>query len=152
MPGIVDYAHCDDMKYAVSEYDSRWSYSTSRSRDSRRSYSRSPVRSPYLSRSPSHSHSYSGRSRSISPKRKYSFRSPSVSHSRLFVDFLQISIQIQISSYFRIAIEHNFFEYYFVRCSWWTPNYILLRSMAMYTFLIWIFVERSCSDLSGLNK
>ncbi|XP_062144626.1 serine/arginine-rich splicing factor SR30-like [Alnus glutinosa] len=101
MSGIVDYAHYDDMKYAirklddtefrnsfsrayirVRDYDSRRSYSRSRSRDSRQSYSRSPVRSPYMSRSPSHSHSYSGRSRSISPKRKYSFRSPSVSRSR----------------------------------------------------------------------
>ncbi|GMY21751.1 serine/arginine-rich splicing factor SR30-like isoform X3 [Fagus crenata] len=113
MTGIVDYAHYDDMKYAIKklddtefrnafsrsyirvrEYDSRRSYSRSRSRDSRRSYSRSrsrdsrrsysrsPVRSPYMSRSPSRSHSYSGRSRSISPKRKYSRRSPSVSRSR----------------------------------------------------------------------
>nr|POE72570.1 isoform 2 of serine/arginine-rich splicing factor sr30 [Quercus suber] len=97
MTGIVDYAHYDDMKYAIKklddsefrnafsrsyvrvrEYDSRRSYSRSRSRDSRRSYSRSP----YISRSPSRSRSYSGRSGSISPKRKYSRRSPSVSSSR----------------------------------------------------------------------
>ncbi|KAK4595723.1 hypothetical protein RGQ29_013992 [Quercus rubra] len=97
MTGIVDYAHYDDMKYAIKklddsefrnafsrsyvrvrEYDSRRSYSRSRSRDSRRSYSRSP----YMSRSPSRSRSYSGRSGSISPKRKYSRRSPSVSGSR----------------------------------------------------------------------
>ncbi|KAL4598553.1 hypothetical protein ACB092_11G067400 [Castanea dentata] len=97
MTRIVDYAHCDDMKYAIKklddsefpnafsrsyvrvrEYDSRWSYSRSRSRDSRRSYSRSP----YMLRSPSRSRSYSGRSGSISPKRKYSHPSPSVSGSR----------------------------------------------------------------------
>ncbi|KAE8010250.1 hypothetical protein FH972_006635 [Carpinus fangiana] len=103
MAGIVDYAHYDDMKYAIKklddtafrnafsqayirvrEYDSndsRRSYSRSRSRDSRQSYSRSPS-SRFMSRSPSHSRSYSGRSRSISPKRKYSQRSPSISHSR----------------------------------------------------------------------
>ncbi|KAF3955377.1 hypothetical protein CMV_019399 [Castanea mollissima] len=97
MTRIVDYAHYDDMKYAIKklddsefwnvfsrsyvwvrEYDSRWSYSRSRSYDSRQSYSRSP----YMSRSPSRSRSYSGRSESISPKRKYSRPSPSVSGSR----------------------------------------------------------------------
>ncbi|KAG2695644.1 hypothetical protein I3760_07G021800 [Carya illinoinensis] len=97
MKGIVDYAHYDDMKYAIKElddskfrnafsrsyirvreYDSRQSYSRSRSRDSRRSYSRSSS----ISRSPSRSRSYGGRSRSISPERKYSHQSPSESRSR----------------------------------------------------------------------
>ncbi|KAF3944590.1 hypothetical protein CMV_028954 [Castanea mollissima] len=62
----------------VREYDSRRSYSRSCSRDSRWSYSRSP----YMSISPSRSRSYSGRSGSISPKRKYSRPSPSVFGSR----------------------------------------------------------------------
>ncbi|XVF06024.1 hypothetical protein REPUB_Repub06bG0012500 [Reevesia pubescens] len=91
MTGIVDYTNKDDMKYAirklddtefrnafsrayirVKEYDSRY--------DSRHSYSRSPSRSPY-SRSPSHSRSYSSRSRSKSPRARYLRRSPSISRS-----------------------------------------------------------------------
>ncbi|GFY90549.1 similar to SERINE-ARGININE PROTEIN 30 [Actinidia rufa] len=70
MRGIVDYTNYDDMKYAVKEYDP--------------SYSRSPSRSPYhsRSRSPSRSHSYSSRSRSKSPRAKYSHRSPYRSRSR----------------------------------------------------------------------
>ncbi|XP_061363322.1 serine/arginine-rich splicing factor SR30-like isoform X1 [Gastrolobium bilobum] len=92
--GIVDYTNCDDMKYAirklddsefrnafsrayirVREYDR--SYSRSPSCDSRRSYSRSPSCSPYMSRSrsQSRSNSYSGRSRSLTPKAKFSRRS-----------------------------------------------------------------------------
>nr|XP_012462635.1 unnamed protein product [Gossypium raimondii] len=82
MTGIVDYTNYDDMKYAirklddsefrnafsrayirVKKYDSRY--------DSRRSYSRS--RSPY-SRSPSRSRSYSSRSRSRSMSRRHSSR------------------------------------------------------------------------------
>ncbi|XP_012462634.1 serine/arginine-rich splicing factor SR30 [Gossypium raimondii] len=91
MTGIVDYTNYDDMKYAirklddsefrnafsrayirVKKYDSRY--------DSRRSYSRS--RSPY-SRSPSRSRSYSSRSRSRSksPRARYTSQSPSVSRS-----------------------------------------------------------------------
>ncbi|TYG87348.1 hypothetical protein ES288_A13G207100v1 [Gossypium darwinii] len=91
MTGIVDYTNYDDMKYAirklddsefrnafsrayirVKEYDSKY--------DSRRSYSRS--RSPY-SRSPSRSCSYSSRSRSRSksPRARYTSQSPSVSRS-----------------------------------------------------------------------
>ncbi|KAA3486365.1 Pre-mRNA-splicing factor SF2-like protein [Gossypium australe] len=89
MTGIVDYTNYDDMKYAirklddskfrnafsrayirVKEYDSKY--------DSRRSYSRS--RSPY-SRSPSRSRSYSSRSRSKSPRARYTSQSPSVSRS-----------------------------------------------------------------------
>ncbi|KAJ7973331.1 putative Arginine/serine-rich splicing factor [Quillaja saponaria] len=98
MTGIVDYTNYDDMKYAirklddsefrnafarayvrVREYDSRRSYSRSPSHDSRRSYSRSPSRSPYISRS--RSHSYSDRSRSLTPKAQYSRRSESRSRS-----------------------------------------------------------------------
>ncbi|XP_034222321.1 serine/arginine-rich splicing factor SR30 isoform X1 [Prunus dulcis] len=103
MTGIVDYTNYDDMRYAVrklddsefknafsrayirvKEYDSRRSYSRSPSYDMRRSYSRSPSRSPYMSRSQSRSHSYSygGRIRSISPEAKYLHRSPSVSYPR----------------------------------------------------------------------
>ncbi|KAH7543028.1 hypothetical protein FEM48_Zijuj02G0139200 [Ziziphus jujuba var. spinosa] len=102
MTGIVDYTNYDDMKYAIRKLDdsefrnafsrsyirvreySRRSYSRSPSYDSRRSYSRSRSRSPYVSRSrsPSYSRSYGGRSRSISPRDKYSRRSPSVSRSR----------------------------------------------------------------------
>ncbi|KAK7344252.1 hypothetical protein VNO77_13648 [Canavalia gladiata] len=101
MTGIVDYTNYDDMKYAirklddsefrnafsrayirVREYDR--SYSRSPSRDSRRSYSRSLSHSPYMSRSRSQSRSpsYSGRSRSFSPKVKRSRRSISLSRSQ----------------------------------------------------------------------
>ncbi|KAL9447262.1 hypothetical protein AB3S75_014854 [Citrus x aurantiifolia] len=106
MTGIVDYTSYDDMKYAVrkldrSEFRNAFSRSYVRVReyDSRRSYSRSPSRSPYYSRSrsrspyylrsrspyysrsrsPSRSWSYSPRSRSYSPGGKYSRRSPSLS-------------------------------------------------------------------------
>lgn len=100
LTGIVDYTNYDDVKYAirklddsefrnafsrsyirVREYDR--SHSRSPSRDSRRSYSRS--RSPYVSRSRSRSlsHSYSGRSRSLSPKAKHSRRSFSLSRCSL---------------------------------------------------------------------
>ncbi|PON52097.1 Splicing factor-like protein [Trema orientale] len=105
MTGIVDYTNYDDMKYAirklddsefrnafsrsyirVREYNSRQSYSGSPSYDSRRSYSRRPSHSPYgyrsRSRSPYHSRSYRGCSRSMSPRGKYSQYSPSLSRSR----------------------------------------------------------------------
>ncbi|XP_031269368.1 serine/arginine-rich splicing factor SR30-like isoform X2 [Pistacia vera] len=97
MTGIVDYTTYDDMKYAIKklngsafrnafsrsyvrvrEYDSRYSRSPSRSPYN----SRSRSRSPYYSRSRSRSLSYSDRSRSISPRAKYSRRSPSVSPAR----------------------------------------------------------------------
>ncbi|XP_052298593.1 serine/arginine-rich splicing factor SR30-like isoform X5 [Citrus sinensis] len=101
MTGIVDYTSYDDMKYAIrkldrSEFRNAFSRSYVRVReyDSRRSYSRSPSRSPYYSRSrsrspyysrsrsPSRSWSYSPRSRSYSPRGKYSCRSPSLSPAR----------------------------------------------------------------------
>ncbi|GAY57454.1 hypothetical protein CUMW_179550 [Citrus unshiu] len=101
MTGIVDYTSYDDMKYAIrkldrSEFRNAFSRSYVRVReyDSRRSYSRSPSRSPYYSRSrsrspyysrsrsPSRSWSYSPRSRSFSPRGKYSCRSPSLSPAR----------------------------------------------------------------------
>ncbi|KAL9450416.1 hypothetical protein AB3S75_012205 [Citrus x aurantiifolia] len=101
MTGIVDYTSYDDMKYAIrkldrSEFRNAFSRSYVRVReyDSRRSYSRSPSRSPYYSRSrsrspyysrsrsPSRSWSYSPRSRSYSPRGKYSRRSPSLSPAR----------------------------------------------------------------------
>ncbi|XP_052193563.1 serine/arginine-rich splicing factor SR30-like isoform X2 [Diospyros lotus] len=108
MRGIVDYTNSEDMKYAIRKlddslfrnqfsrayirvmaYDSRRSYSRSPSRspyDSRRSYSRSPSRSPYYSRrsysrSPSRSCSYNTRD-SMSPRAKYSNRSTRRSRSR----------------------------------------------------------------------
>ncbi|PKI51495.1 hypothetical protein CRG98_028055 [Punica granatum] len=89
--GIVDYTNYDDMKYAIRKLDDSLfrnafsrAYIRVREYDSRRSYSRSPSRSPYYSRSrsPSYSRSYSNRSRSKSPRRKYSGRSPSVSPVR----------------------------------------------------------------------
>ncbi|KAL6964723.1 hypothetical protein U1Q18_035781 [Sarracenia purpurea var. burkii] len=103
MRGIVDYTNYDDMKYAirklddslfrnqfsrayirVKKYDSRRSYSRSPSRSPYYSRNRSPSRSPYYSRnrSPSHSYSYSSKSRSKSPRAKYSYGSPYKSRSR----------------------------------------------------------------------
>ncbi|XP_048136414.1 serine/arginine-rich splicing factor SR30-like isoform X2 [Rhodamnia argentea] len=88
--GIVDYTNYDDMKYAIKKLDDTLfrnafsrSYIRVREYDSRRSYSRSPSRSPYYSRSrsPSYSRSYSDRS-GRSPRKKYSRRSPSVSPAR----------------------------------------------------------------------
>ncbi|KAI6684934.1 hypothetical protein NL676_030847 [Syzygium grande] len=77
--GIVDYTNYDDMKYAIKKLDDTLfrnafsrAYIRVREYDSRRSYSRSPSRSP----------SYSDRSRSRSPRKKYSRRSPSVSPAR----------------------------------------------------------------------
>ncbi|KAJ8752519.1 hypothetical protein K2173_004807 [Erythroxylum novogranatense] len=97
MTGIVDYTNYDDMRYAIRKLDdsefrnalSR-AYVRVREYDSRRSYSRSPSRSPYLSRrsysrsysrSPSRSRSpcYSYRNRSYSPRVKHSYRYASVS-------------------------------------------------------------------------
>lgn len=89
--GIVDYTSYDDMKYAIKKLDDTLfrnafsrAYIRVREYDSRRSYSRSPSRSPRYSRSrsPSYSRSYSDRSRSRSPRKKYSRRSPSVSPAR----------------------------------------------------------------------
>lgn len=99
MTGIVDYTTYDAMKYAIKkldgsefrnafsrsyvrvrEYDSRRSYSRSPSRSP--NYSRSRSRSPYYSRSRSYSRSYSDQSRSISPRAKHSRRSPSASPAR----------------------------------------------------------------------
>ncbi|KAM7481606.1 hypothetical protein LguiB_006189 [Lonicera macranthoides] len=63
--------------------------------DRRRSYSRSPSRSPYIlrSRSPSRSYSYSGRSRSVSPRAKRSHRFLSRSRSR------SVSLRARSESY-----------------------------------------------------
>ncbi|KAM7478272.1 hypothetical protein LguiA_026485 [Lonicera macranthoides] len=63
--------------------------------DRRRSYSRSPSRSPYIlrSRSPTRSYSYSGRSRSVSPRAKRSHRSLSRSRSR------SVSLRARSESY-----------------------------------------------------
>ncbi|KAJ6883431.1 serine/arginine-rich splicing factor SR30 isoform X2 [Populus alba x Populus x berolinensis] len=94
MTGIVDYTNYDDMKYAIkklddSEFRNAFSraYIRVREYDSRRSYSRSPSRNSYVSRSRSRSRSggYSDRSWSKSPREKHSQRSRSVSvssHSR----------------------------------------------------------------------
>uniref|UniRef100_A0A6N2LGX2 RRM domain-containing protein n=1 Tax=Salix viminalis TaxID=40686 RepID=A0A6N2LGX2_SALVM len=90
MTGIVDYTNYDDMKYAIkklddSEFRNAFSraYVRVREYDSRRSYSRSPSRSSYVSRSRSRSRSggYSDRSWSKSPRAKHSRRSRSVSVS-----------------------------------------------------------------------
>ncbi|KAG5223501.1 serine/arginine-rich splicing factor SR [Salix suchowensis] len=90
MTGIVDYTNYDDMKYAIkklddSEFRNAFSraYIRVREYDSRRSYSRSPSRSSYVSRSRSQSRSggYSDRSWSKSPRAKHPRRSPSVSVS-----------------------------------------------------------------------
>ncbi|AES82437.2 pre-mRNA-splicing factor SF2-like protein [Medicago truncatula] len=102
MTGIVEYTNYEDMKYAirklddsefrnafswayirVREYDRR-RYTRSPSCDTRRSYSRSPSRSPYMSRSRNRSQSYSyssKSSRSLSPKVKRTRRSLSRSRS-----------------------------------------------------------------------
>ncbi|KAM7481623.1 hypothetical protein LguiB_006206 [Lonicera macranthoides] len=91
MRGIVDYTNYDDMKYAIRKLNDsmfRNSFSKAYIRveeyDRRRSYSRSPSRSPYISRSrsPSRSYSYSSRSRSVSPRAKHYRRSLSRSRSR----------------------------------------------------------------------
>ncbi|KAG6750457.1 hypothetical protein POTOM_044952 [Populus tomentosa] len=94
MTGIVDYTNYDDMKYAIkklddSEFRNAFSraYIRVREYDSRRSYSRSPSRGSYVSRSRSRSRSggYSDRSWSKSARAKHSRRSRSVSvssHSR----------------------------------------------------------------------
>ncbi|PSS26515.1 Serine/arginine-rich-splicing factor like [Actinidia chinensis var. chinensis] len=89
MRGIVDYTNYDDMKYAIKKLDdslfrNQFSRSYVRVKEYDPSYSRSPSRSPYhsRSRSPSRSHSYSSRSRSKSPRAKYSHRSPYRSRSR----------------------------------------------------------------------
>ncbi|KAL3538180.1 hypothetical protein ACH5RR_001546 [Cinchona calisaya] len=86
MRGIVDYTNYDDMKYAIRKLDDslfRNQYSRAYVRveeyDRRRSYSRSP--SGY-SRSRSPVYSNGSRSRSFSPRAKYSRRSPSRSRSR----------------------------------------------------------------------
>ncbi|GLT38005.1 hypothetical protein SLA2020_122810 [Shorea laevis] len=92
MTGIVDYTNYDDMKYAIRKLDgskfrnafSSGAYIRVKEYDSRRSYSRSPSRSPY-GRSRSRSPSYSSRSRSRSPRAKYPRQSLSRSvspHSR----------------------------------------------------------------------
>ncbi|CAA0834672.1 Serine/arginine-rich splicing factor SR30 [Striga hermonthica] len=91
MRGIVDYTNYSDMKYAIRKLDDslfRNQYSRAYIRveeyEARRSYSRSPSRSPYSrSRSVSRSPGYRGRSRSVSPRGKHyrhaSSRSRSVS-------------------------------------------------------------------------
>ncbi|XP_071716454.1 serine/arginine-rich splicing factor SR30-like isoform X2 [Rutidosis leptorrhynchoides] len=90
MRGIVDYTNYDDMKYAIRKLDDslfRNQFSKAYIRveeyDRRRSYSRSPSRSPYYSRSrsPSRSNSYDSRSRSYSPRYRRSRRSRSRSIS-----------------------------------------------------------------------
>ncbi|XP_071932419.1 serine/arginine-rich splicing factor SR30-like isoform X1 [Coffea arabica] len=89
MRGIIDYTNYDDMKYAIRKLDDslfRNQYSRAYIRveeyDLRRSFSRSPSRSPGYSRSRSPGYSYSSRSRSASPRARYSRRSPSRSLSR----------------------------------------------------------------------
>ncbi|KAL8545527.1 hypothetical protein ACS0TY_005616 [Phlomoides rotata] len=93
MRGIVDYTNHDDMKYAIRKLDDslfRNQYSRAYIRveeyDRRRSYSRSPSRSPYSrSRSISRSPVDSDRSRSVSPRMERSRRSSSRSRSRSVV-------------------------------------------------------------------
>ncbi|KAK6139434.1 hypothetical protein DH2020_026820 [Rehmannia glutinosa] len=90
MRGIVDYTNYDDMKYAIRKLDDslfRNQYSRAYIRveeyERRRSYSRSPSRSPYSrSRSPTRSPSDRGRSRSVSPRVKLSRHDSSRSRSR----------------------------------------------------------------------
>ncbi|XP_027114709.2 serine/arginine-rich splicing factor SR30 [Coffea eugenioides] len=89
MRGIIDYTNYDDMKYAIRKLDDslfRNQYSRAYIRveeyDLRRSFSKSPSRSPGYSRSRSPGYSYSSRSRSASPRARYSRRSPSRSLSR----------------------------------------------------------------------
>ncbi|CDP17191.1 unnamed protein product [Coffea canephora] len=89
MRGIIDYTNYDDKKYAIRKLDDslfRNQYSRAYIRveeyDLRRSFSRSPSRSPGYSRSRSPGYSYSSRSRSASPRARYSRRSPSRSLSR----------------------------------------------------------------------
>lgn len=87
--GIVDYTSNEDMKYAIRKLDDslfRNQFSRAYIRveeyDRRRGYSRSPGRSPYSrSRSPSRSYG-SYRSRSVSPRAKYSRRASYRSRSR----------------------------------------------------------------------
>ncbi|XP_038999224.1 serine/arginine-rich splicing factor SR30-like isoform X2 [Hibiscus syriacus] len=85
MTGIVDYTNYDDMKYAIKKLDDslfRNAFSRAYIRveeyDSRHSYSRS--RSPY-SRSRSRGHSYGSSRSRRSPRARYSSRSPPVSRS-----------------------------------------------------------------------
>lgn len=89
--GIVDYTNHDDMRYAIkklddSEFRNAFSraYIRVKEYDSRRSFSRSLSRSPYRARSRSFSRSpsYRSRSRSVSPRGKYSRRSPRRYRSR----------------------------------------------------------------------
>ncbi|KAI5658720.1 hypothetical protein M9H77_27513 [Catharanthus roseus] len=89
MRGIVDYTNYEDMKYAIRKLDDslfRNQFSRAYIRveeyDKRRSYSRSPSRSPYHSRSRSPSYSDGSRSRSPLPRVKRSRRSPARSPSR----------------------------------------------------------------------
>ncbi|KAK4427636.1 Serine/arginine-rich splicing factor [Sesamum alatum] len=92
MRGIVDYTNYDDMKYAIRKLDDslfRNQYSRAYIRveeyERRRSYSRSPSRSPYArsrSRSPTRSSGDRDRSRSASPRVKRSRRASSRSRSR----------------------------------------------------------------------
>ncbi|XP_020551923.1 serine/arginine-rich splicing factor SR30 isoform X1 [Sesamum indicum] len=90
MRGIVDYTNYDDMKYAIRKLDDslfRNQYSRAYIRveeyERRRSYSRSPSRSPYTrSRSPTRSSGDRDRSRSASPRVKRSRRASSRSRSR----------------------------------------------------------------------
>ncbi|XP_057792260.1 serine/arginine-rich splicing factor SR30 [Salvia miltiorrhiza] len=90
MRGVVDYANYDDMKYAIRKLDDslfRNQFSRAYIRveeyDRRRSYSRSPSKSPYSrSRSISRSPDYRDRSRSASPRMKGSHRVMSRSRSR----------------------------------------------------------------------
>ncbi|KAG8648284.1 hypothetical protein MANES_09G171000v8 [Manihot esculenta] len=89
MTGIVDYTNYDDMKRAIkklddSEFRNAFSRAYVRVKEysSRRSYSRSPSRSPYgRSRSSSWSRSRSYSDRSRSPRAKYSRHSRSLSVS-----------------------------------------------------------------------
>ncbi|KAI3445367.1 hypothetical protein Pfo_002032 [Paulownia fortunei] len=90
MRGIVDYTNYDDMKYAIRKLDDslfRNQYSRAYVRveeyERRRSYSRSPSRSPYSrSRSTTRSPGDRGRSRSVSPRVKRSRHASSRSRSR----------------------------------------------------------------------
>ncbi|XP_047981688.1 serine/arginine-rich splicing factor SR30-like isoform X4 [Salvia hispanica] len=90
MRGVVDYNNYDDMKYAIRKLDDslfRNQFSKAYIRveeyDRRRSYSRSPSKSPYSrSRSISRSPGDRARSRSASPRKKSSHQSLSRSRSR----------------------------------------------------------------------
>ncbi|KAG6437758.1 hypothetical protein SASPL_102686 [Salvia splendens] len=95
MRGVVDYNNYDDMKYAIRKLDDslfRNQFSKAYIRveeyERRRSYSRSPSKSPYSrSRSISRSPDDRARSGSASPRKKSSHQSLSRSRSSLGLNF-----------------------------------------------------------------